>query len=316
MELFKIVLIVLIVVISKPVLACDVCGCRVNNEGIPTEQGFSVGAFEQYTTFGTLQFEGHEVENVGAQFMNSSVTQFIVGYQIDDEWAVQFNLPFIERSFRRPRGFEVDEGSISGLGDSTLMGTCRAFEFHEEECAFDWNIVGGIKFPTGSSHRIKEELDEVEVEGAPKSGIHGHDLALGSGSFDGVIGTSVFGQCDRFFGTAAMQYAIRTRGTIGYRYANDMTWNGGPGVYVWKEEEGTLGLQCNVSGESKGVDNLQGVPALDTASTNVYLGPELTFLWEKHLNVEVGVDLPVIQKNSAFQIVPDIRVHGGVNWRF
>ena len=101
-----------------------------------------------------------------------------------------------------------------------------------------------------------------------------------------------------------------------YRYANDLIWNGGPGVYLWQEQEDSLGLQFNVSGETKGTDSFQGMPAVDTAATSVYVGPEVSFLWQKNLSAELGVDLPVLQKNSALQIVPDYRVRAAVGWKF
>ena len=62
-----------------------------------------------------------------------------------------------------------------------------------------------------------------------ESGVHGHDLALGSGSFDGIVGTGIYTRWTRAFFNASMQYAIRTKGDFDYQYANDLTWFGGPG---------------------------------------------------------------------------------------
>lgn len=309
--------IILAVLFSTPALSCDICGCRVENSGLPARQGFNIGVHEQFTRFATIQMDGQKVPNPEAQYMNSSNTQVIVGYQIDSDWAVQFNIPIIERWFRRPKHHEIDESSLGGLGDCTLIGTYRAFDLMEDDCTVHWDLMGGVKFPTGSSSRLEEELHEHDhEEGIPESAIHGHDLALGSGSFDGVIGTSVFGRCDRFFGTGSVQYAIRTRGSFGYRYADDLTWEGGPGVYVWQDGRDGLGVQCNVSGESKGLDDLAGVPAMDTEVTNVYVGPQIVFIWNDRLSAQVGLDLPVIRENSALQIVPDVRVRGGASWQF
>jgi len=39
--------------------------------------------------------------------------------------------------------------------------------------------------------------------------IHGHDLALGSGSWDGIIGGQIYASWRRAFVTAALQYRIR-----------------------------------------------------------------------------------------------------------
>jgi hypothetical protein len=46
-------------------------------------------------------------------------------------------------------------------------------------------------------------------EGSP-SGINGHDLALGSGSIDGIVGGAAFASWDRLYATASAQHAIRS----------------------------------------------------------------------------------------------------------
>ncbi len=78
--------------------------------------GFYTAIAEQFTHFGTLQFDDHEVANPTGQRLDSSITQFVVGYEINNRLALQFNAPFIYRDFRRPEGFAIDEGNVSGLG--------------------------------------------------------------------------------------------------------------------------------------------------------------------------------------------------------
>ena len=128
-------------------------------------------------------------------------------------------------------------------------------------------MLGGVKFPTGSTDRIKEEFNEMEVPDAPESGIHGHDLTLGTGSFDGIVGTGVFTRWKRLFLTASVQYAIRSKGDFEYEFANDLTWFGGPGVYLVLGHQYTLAVQAVVSGENKGKDTFQGQSADDTGVT-------------------------------------------------
>src|SRR5206468_11511093 len=74
----------------------------------------------------------------------------------------------------------------------------RSFEFyggknpvaveHEPDFTASAVLLTGIKFPTGGSSRLAEEFHEIEIPGAPESGIHGHDLTLGTGSYDGIFG--------------------------------------------------------------------------------------------------------------------------------
>ena len=146
---------------------------------------------------------------------------------------MQVNVPLIYRAYKRPEGFTIDQGTESGLGDISLTGTFRMYEYIGTDGMFFWVVLGGVKFPTGNSHRLREELNEMEVPGAPESGIHGHDLALGSGSYDGIIGTSVFGEWKRLFATASVQYAIRSAGyKVGEVRARESM-----GYYASKEED-------------------------------------------------------------------------------
>src|SRR5206468_1386334 len=157
---------------------------------------------------------------------------------------LQFNLPVIYRSFKRPDSAGgIDRGTESGIGDVSLLGTFVPYRKVAENFTFNWSVLGGAKFPTGSSDRIKEELNEVEEPVGPPSGIHGHDLTLGTGSFDGIVGTAIFTRWRRGFLSANLQYAIRSKGDFDYRFANDLTWMGVPGGYLAMNHAYTLALQ-------------------------------------------------------------------------
>jgi hypothetical protein len=298
--------------------ACDLCAVYRSMEAKTSKQGFNVGVFEQFTHFGTLQLDGKKVDDPANQKLDSSITQFILGYQVNDKIGVQVNIPYINRSFKRADGMGgIDSGTESGLGDMSLIGNYRAYRYLSADTLFALDLIGGVKFPSGSSSRIEEELAEMEpVPGAPQSGIHGHDLALGSGSYDGIVGTAFFGRWQRLYVAGGINYTIRTKGDFGYRHANDLTWNIKPGGYLWLSDEGALGLQLAVSGEDKGKDTLAGVKAEDTGMTSVFIGPELTYTWHEHLSAELGTEFPVVSNNTALQLVPDYRIKAAVTWRF
>src|SRR5437660_11513043 len=197
--------------------ACDLCGCYTPQlEAMPAMEaaaspswlaGWYGAIGEQFTRFATIQIDGREVANPTGQYENSSITQLVAGYQINSRFALQMNLPLIYREFKRPEGFQIDRGTVSGLGDiSLLLKTVvfhyasparRSFEFegknpvaveHEPDFTVSAILLTGIKFATGDSSRLEEEFHEVEIPGAPESGIHGHDLTLGTGSYDGIFG--------------------------------------------------------------------------------------------------------------------------------
>jgi hypothetical protein len=287
------------------------------------------------------------VPNPDRERLDSSITQVLLGYTFGPRVGVQLNLPLVTRQFRRREATGVVEGDETGVGDLTLLAHLLVASTVTERSVFRFSVLGGLELPSGSTDRLAEELEEGHAhatfqgggarataralgqhggdepddsggsaEGHQGSGIHGHDLALGSGSVDGIFGGQLFWSWRRLFVTTGAQYALRTEGDFRYRYADEISWSGGPGVFALLEHDHTLGIQAVVSGETKGKDSLRGVPADDTGVTAVYAGPGVHFTWGSSLAADVAADLPVVQHNTALQIVPDFRIRGGVTWRF
>lgn len=319
--------------------ACDVCAVYTAAQTREGRPGWSLSVAEQYTHFGTERLNGDEVSLPADERLDSSITQFVVGYAFTPRLGLQLNIPYIDRTFTRIHDHALQHGRENGIGDVALVGDVLAFQRVAGDSMFRFSLLGGIKFPTGNSGRLAEELAPVPAAAAvarvrprhsdhgppvtgeagalpAEGGLHGHDLALGSGSFDGLVGGHLFWSWGRFFTTAAMQYAIRSQGDFAYRYANDLTWLGGPGWYVLLTHDYSLGAQAVLSGETKGKDTQQGHRADDTAITALYVGPGVSFTWRGTLGAELAADLPVYQHNSSLQLVPDARVRGGLTWRF
>jgi len=309
---------VLAAVCAQPVSACDLCAIYAASQARgEIGRGAFAGVAEQFTHFGTVQVDGHEVSNPSGQYLDSSISQVFAGYNLNERFGLQFNLPVIYRSFKRPDGEGgIERGTESGIGDVSLLGTFVPYRKLTENFTFNWSVLGGVKFPTGNSDRISEELHEVENPVGPPSGIHGHDLTLGTGSYDGIVGTGIFTRWHKGFLSANVQYAIRSKGDFDYQFANDLTWSGGPGYYLALTHKYALALQAVVSGEYKGKDTFQGNPAEDTGVTAVYLGPQLNFTWGGNLAAYLAADLPMSIDNTSLQTVPDYRIRGGVTWHF
>ncbi|HEY5914892.1 MAG TPA: hypothetical protein VJA21_30235 [Verrucomicrobiae bacterium] len=297
---------------------CDLCAIYAAGQARgEVGQGPFVGLGEQFTHYGTLQYEGHEVANPADQSLDSSITQVLVGYNVSERFGLQLNLPFIYRSFRRPEASAIHEGTESGIGDGVLLATHEVMRFERRHSTFVWSVLAGVKFPTGSTSRLREETQEgAGQEGPIASGIHGHDLTLGSGSYDGLVGTSAYARRDRLFLTGTVQYAIRSRGDYDYRFANDFIWSAAPGYLVLLSEDYTLSVEANVSGEVKGRDEFRGQAAEDTGILAVYVGPQLVFTWHDKISAQVALDWPGLRDNTALQIVPDYRIRAGLTWRF
>ena len=324
--------------------ACDLCGCYTpqlnlmpgmeSPPGSPWLGAWYAAVGEQFTHFGTLQFDGNEVANPTGQYLNSSITQLVAGYDLTSRFALQINAPLIYREFKRPEGFQIDRGTVSGLGDiSLLLKTVlfhyaspgrRSFEFrdknpiaigHEPDFTVSAILLTGIKFPTGDSSRLEEEFHEVEIPGAPESGIHGHDLTLGTGSYDGIFGEQTSLRYKNFFVETNVQFTLRGDGTHQYHFANDLIWGGGPGYYLVRRREAIFGVQFVVSGEYKDLDRFRGKKAEDTGITSVFLGPRLVAS-RGRWSAELDAELPVLTNNTALQVVPDYRLRAGISVQF
>jgi len=324
--------------------ACDLCGCYTPQlEAMPAMEltpspswlaGWYAAASEQFTRFATVQIDGREVANPTGQYENSSITQLVAGYDVTSRFALQINLPLIYREFKRPEGFAIDRGTVSGLGDVSLLLKTVAFHYSsparrtfevegknpiaiEQEPDFTASaiLLTGIKFPTGDSSRIEEEFHEVEIPGAPESGIHGHDLTLGTGSYDGVFGEQTSLRYKNVFFETNVQFTLRGDGTHQYHFADDLTWSGGPGYYFIRRQDMIIGLQFVASGEYKDVDRFRGKPAEDTGITSVFLGPRL-IASRGRFSAEIAAEFPVSIDNTALQVVPDYRLRGAVSFHF
>jgi len=306
------------VVAAPSVIGCDLCAiyAAAHARG-EIGRGPFAGVAEQFTHFGTVQVDGVKVDNPSGQYMDSSISQVFAGYNFSERIGLQFNLPVIYRSYKRPDDAGgIERGTVSGIGDTALLLNVLPLREFSEKFTFNWSLLAGVKFPTGNSDRLKEEFNEVEDPVGPPSGIHGHDLTLGSGSFDAVVGSGVYVRRGRAFLSASVQYAIRTEGDFDYQFANDLTWSGGPGFLLVLNDDFTLSLQAVVSGEYKGKDTFQGEEAEDTGVTAVYLGPQLILTWKEHLSAQVGADLPITIQNTSLQTVLDYRIRAGLTWHF
>jgi len=331
--------------VAQPAAACDLCAIYTGTIMRADRTGAWIGIAEQYTHYGNLKEDGDDIANPDDEWMRSSITQIVGGYTFASWIGVQVSVPLISREYRRLEDGVATRGDEGGLGDLSvllrLVPLTRAYTYgvlHAE-------VLAGVKLPTGDSDRLAEELaeddhdDEDEHHALARSvparaamarpphrphhdehehasGVHGHDLALGSGSVDGSFGLSLFASWKRLFFSAAAQYALRGNGAFGYEYADDLLWSAGPGVYPLLGHDYTTALQLVVSGETKGNDR-QGAATLgDTALTSVNLGPGVSLTWKQSLSFDLVAELPVIQNNSGRQVVADYRLRGGLSWHF
>lgn len=331
-------LLILLGSVQRHTLACDAHSIYVQPQTTPESHRLNLGIAEQFTNMGTVAVGGDVVPSEG-ELLNSSITQLFAGYGFNDWIGVQLNLPIIARNYRRLENGVLTPGSVGGVGDMSLLGILTPFDQETPLGRLTVSLMGGLKFPTGNASLLAEELttphSDSEQAGSanvvqpqhdvdpPSNGgrrtasaIRGHDLALGSGSVDGIVGGQMSWRRGRMFGFGILQYAVRSEGSFQYTYANELTWSGGPGYDTFVGDTWSLGLQAVMSGDTKGNDTQAGVHLNDTARTRLYVGPGFIFNWARGLAAQLNVDLPVVRHETSLQMVPDVRVRAAVIWRF
>lgn len=302
--------------------ACDLCPCDLPAMDFKSAAGWHARVSEQFTHFGTLQMDSHSIPNPAGEYLDSSITQLIIGYDFSRALGVQLGVPLVHRSFQRWHNGMLDRGSVSGIGDVSFLAHWAPIHIVRSDFLVGVRFFAGLSLPTGDSSRVLEEAAEGgggEGEGAAPemaSGIHGHDLALGTGSVSGLFGVDARIQWKRLFVTAGLSGTARTKGAHGYTFADEMSFHGSLGVFLVDGDDFNLALAAECDGSSKGQDVFQGVRATDTSATVVYLGPQISANWAKRYHAEVGVQFPVLRENSGVQAMPDYRVSATFGVRF
>lgn len=319
--------------------ACDLCAVyRAVDAGGASPPGLVLSIAEQYIPYRTSQVDGEVVRPANPDYADSSITHLVVGYNVASRFGVSLNVPLTHLNYRRtdlnysltaPPALYTDQGTEAGLGDLSLIGRIAIFQKTEMEYGFVVNVLAGVKFPTGDDERLDAEIAQVKVfnallpPGTPHdplghsiSSVHQHNLALGSGSYDGIFGLTASGNWQRLFFNAQFQYYLRSEGESGFEYGDELMVSGGPGVFVLLNKSCTLGLQAFALYDTLARDELLGTPSDRTGSTAWYLGPLVNFTWGRNLSANLGVDLPLRIANNGYQSVPDYRLHGGLSWRF
>ena len=195
---------------------------------------------------------------------------------------------------------EVDSEHSSGMSDDHH----GSIDDHHEEVHH------------GHTDHHDEDADMPHVTSAAHGAIHGHDIALGSGSLDVPLGMSLFMRQDQFFFGGFAQYTVRSEGDYDYRYANDLMVSGGPGIFLSTLHEITISARAVLTGEWKSYDQGPNGKQLDTARRSLYAGPELVLTSNSNLLFDLGLDLPLDVNNSGTQVVQSYRVRSGLTYRF
>ncbi|MEZ4755010.1 MAG: hypothetical protein R3A13_12030 [Bdellovibrionota bacterium] len=309
----KILTVFLVLILSNSAFACDlhaVCSPIDINKG--AKDTFQLGISHQFTHFeSNLRPEGFE--KFPGQHLESNITQIFGIYNLSERLSLQSNLPLIFRDYQRIKNSQLEKSSENGIGDISLLAKYSMFRAHQDNSTVIWEILGGVKLATGDSDRLKEEQDAFRESHARHSGeegnlVGGDHLALGSGSYDFILGTAIFYQLDDFYFNGNLHYTLRQEGDFDYEFGNGVQWDLGPAYYVSRTETGAFSTRIKLSGDYKSADKISGQSLTNSADKNIYLGPEIWYARGNDWSLKLGLDIPVETNSSAEEVVPKYRV--------
>jgi hypothetical protein len=321
----KAIIFLAITLYANKTFACDPCALY-NSFRL---QGYSGGAFslslnEQSTNFEPTNKQKENSLRDGQITRSSSTTQLAAAYDITDCLSTQLTLPLITRHFDKYEKFRRDSETETGLGDIILSSSYSLLNYKSDSFVFLGAVTGGIKFPTGDTGTLNDlsssdigdgklfNFKHHQIETSSANGA----LNFGSGSYDYILGSDIIARYNRFAILLDAQYTLRTEGDHNYEFADDLIYSASAGYYFIMEHSQTLAALVRVSGEYKRKDYLNGDLVDGSATSDLYLGPELLFTLNENLGGEVGVDFKVNDHEYGALIEPETRMRISLTYRF
>jgi hypothetical protein len=325
----------LALLLAPSLSACDLCAIyRASDARGEFASGFTATIAQQFIPFRTEQFDGQRFNRPDAEWLDRSMTHLVLGWNPSPKLGFSANLPIAHLRYNFTQvtdGFTPEriEGQDTGPGDLALVARWQLLDKSVGKLGFVLNLLGGLKLPTGSADALDRQavsIDQYEAVVGPGhdhdslgqvlSGIHLHDIALGSGSVDAIFGITGQVRWKRVFLNHQWQYYLRTEGAGHYRYGNEFIGSGGPGAYLWLSKTGSLSLQYNTVYDTRGSDEYRGRPSVHTGYTAWYGGPQAVLTWGDRFSTVFSVDIPLRITGRGFQNVPDYRINGTLSVRF
>jgi hypothetical protein len=128
---------------------------------------------------------------------------------VTDRLTVSLDLPWVhheqirEGEHHHSGGVAInsvaERGDVGGFGDAVVLGKYRLLGDHEGALA----LIGGMKLPTGSTHKVDDEGERFETEHQP-----------GSGSWDPVLGLAADHEAGPVRVGASFIYQVAGKGAM------------------------------------------------------------------------------------------------------
>jgi hypothetical protein len=259
---FRFALIFLVFTTLRSALACDFCMMGQGISPYLTATGRGLTLDINYTQANDVYDKATEVSsgNKKEGWLIYSLTGF---YAVTEKLNLMVSFPYAVKTnldYTAPTDTAAaySPGVLTnGIGDMTLTGRYTVFMHHTLESTLTVGLLGGVKFPTGST-------DLRDVAGQP---VDRHALP-GTGSFDFPMGyTAAYAFGGRYLLTSDAVYTLTTNGQWSgdtHRYGNSVNYNVKGFYKIIPQEPGEKALFgfAGVSGQTIGQE--RGVRDADT----------------------------------------------------
>lgn len=243
---------------------------------------------------------GHHVHAHNANYhLNGAIG---VAYGLTHHLTISAELPYVrhddirEGEHGHDAGGAVNEvvrlGSVSGVGDLNLLAKYRLTA--GDKLAFA--LIGGIKLPTGSTHRRSNDGERLETEHQP-----------GTGSWDPIVGAAASARLREVTLTSSAVYQIATRGAqntklgdrlragvaLSRQFGEAPHDHAAPGGSEHGHSSWTAFVE--LAGEWEGRQEIAGETARDSGGRWVYAAPGVRFNAASGWSAAASVAVPLWQ---------------------
>jgi hypothetical protein len=252
------------------------------------------------------------------------VTNATLAYGVTGHFTLAARVPYVRRDDLRAGSHShtggvatnsVEElGSVSGIGDLTLLGQYLFAHDHHK----GWGVaaIGGVKLPTGSTHRRAPDGERLETEHQP-----------GTGSWDPIVGLAA----SKAWGPVSLHgsalWQISTEGSqeteLGNRlnldtalvYAFGAHGHDGHGGMA-DHRQGGLAAMIEANYEREGKQRIAGVTEDESGAETIYLSPGLRYIGAGGWSAAVSAGIPVWQDVGPSHPDTALRLIAQVGSRF
>jgi hypothetical protein len=295
---------------------CDECAVAAYLQSGFTPDADQHAAFQLNYRYRHEAYSGSSKQS-GAPDEKVADSNFNVFYsaRVLEPLFLDINLPITSKAYTERPNNTYDSDRESSLGDMSLLMTLQPYAEADKQGAVDWRVRAGAKLPTGDSDRLNSfSLAEVGANG--DSNVYSYDHAIGSGSFDWIVGSSFFLRDDRFVGIADAQYIGRTTGENDFRFGDKMTAHVTPGYVFFQRNKDIFAFLVDSSFTFVGEADMSGATVPNTGESSFYMGPRILATFNDKFSSYVGVSLPVYHDMTGTQLAADYQIIASVMGAF